>query len=99
MRVAREPHDQAAYDALCSEATSTHDLCADCYEYLGGDGAPWPEDEPKLAPYNSEPDAADVGGYVICGELEHPDYDDEAAYGSPYRCARCGVPLSEDDDG
>ena len=61
--------------------------------------APWPEDEPELAPYNDEPDPEKVGGYVVTGDLDHPDYDEEAAMGEPYRCAVCGAVLEDEADG
>ena len=99
MRIARDPVDDAAYDALCDQGSSTFDVCADCYDDLGGDGAPWPEDEPELAPYNDEPDPEKVGGYVVTGDLDHPDYDEEAAMGEPYRCAVCGAVLEDEADG
>lgn len=96
-RIARDPVDSDAYDALCDAGSSTFDLCADCYDDIGGDGAPWPHN-PELAAYNGEPDAALVGGYEVTGELEHPNYDDEATLGEPYHCAICDRTLMEVND-
>lgn len=78
--------------ALGGNGSSTFDVCSSCFDKLGGEGAPWPDD-PRLAPYNGD-FQSDLVPFVILNCDEHPSYDEDKT-----TCGRCRKVLSDEVDG